>query len=99
VWARHVEGLKLKNVTFRLKNNDLRPAIICEDGKNIEITQCHIPETNGAQSVIRLENLNGAVISNNEVKGKADAFVLKEGNSKGVKMTNNKIGNRKVGAK
>ena len=99
VWARHVEGLKLKNVTFRLKNNDLRPAIICEDGKNIEITQCHIPETNGAQSVIRLENVNGAVISNNVVKGKADGFVLKEGNSTGVKMANNKIGNRKVGAK
>jgi hypothetical protein len=99
VWARHVEGLKLKNITFRLKNNDLRPAIICEDGKNIEITQCHIPETNGAQSVIRLENVNGAVISNNEVKGKANAFVLEEGNGKGVKMANNKIGNRKVGAK
>lgn len=99
VWARHVEGLKLKNVTFRLKNNDLRPAIICEDGKNIEITQCHIPETNGALSVIRLENVNGAVISNNEVKGKANAFVLEEGNSKKVKMVNNKIGNMKVGAK
>ena len=99
VWARHVEGLKLKNVTFRLKNNDLRPAIICEDGKNIEITQCHIPETNGAQSVIRLENVNGAVISNNEVKGKANAFVLKEGNTKDVKMANNKIGDLKARVK
>jgi len=99
VWARHVEGLKLKNVTFRLKNNDLRPAIICEDGKNIEITQCHIPETKGAQSVIRFGNVNGAVISNNEVKGKANAFVLKEGNTKDVKLVNNKIGDRKAGVK
>lgn len=32
VWARHVKGLKLKNVTFELKNQDLRPEIICEDG-------------------------------------------------------------------
>ncbi|MGN6543182.1 MAG: glycoside hydrolase family 28 protein [Ginsengibacter sp.] len=99
VWARHVEGLKLKNVTFRLKNNDLRPAIICEDGKNIEITQCHIPETSEAQSVIRLENVNGAGISNNEVKGKANAFVLKEGNTKDVKIANNKIGDLKAGVK
>ena len=96
VWARHVEGLKLKNVTFRLKNNDLRPAIICEDGKNIEITQCYIPETSEAQSVIRLENVNGAGISNNEVKGKATVFVLQEGCGKGMKITNNKIGNMKV---
>ena len=32
VWARHVKGLKLKNVTFELKNPDARPKIICEDG-------------------------------------------------------------------
>lgn len=32
VWARHVKGLKLKNVTFELKNPDARPEIICEDG-------------------------------------------------------------------
>ena len=32
VWARHVRGLKLKNVTFELKNPDTRPEIICEDG-------------------------------------------------------------------
>ena len=32
VWARHVKGVKLKNVTFELKNPDARPEIICEDG-------------------------------------------------------------------
>lgn len=32
IWARHVKGLKLKNVTFKLKNPDMRPEIICEDG-------------------------------------------------------------------
>lgn len=32
VWARHVRGLKLKNVTFELKYPDQRPEIICEDG-------------------------------------------------------------------
>ena len=32
VWARHVKGLILKNVTFELKNPDARPEIICEDG-------------------------------------------------------------------
>lgn len=33
VWARHVRGLKLKNVTFELKNPDYRSEIICEDGE------------------------------------------------------------------
>jgi len=96
VWARHVEGLKLKNITFRLKNNDLRPAMICEDAKNIEITDCNMPATNGAESVIRLQDVKAAVIAENKVQGRAEAFVLKEGNTNGVKLKNNKTG--KVGA-
>lgn len=92
VWARHIKGLKLKNVSFRLKNNDLRPAFICEDGKDIEISNWDIPATRGAQSIIRLENVEGAVINNNKVKGTADAFVRAEGtNSKSIQLSKNSI--------
>ncbi len=92
VWARHVKGLKLKNVTFRLQNNDLRPAFICEDGKDVEVSDWDIPATQGAQSIIRLENVEGAVINNNRVKGKAAAFVRVEGtNSKSVQLSKNSI--------
>jgi hypothetical protein len=81
VWARHVDGLKVSNVKFTLSHNDLRPAIICEDGKNIELNSCIIPETIGAQAVIRLENVAGARINNTTVAGSADAFVRVEGNA------------------
>jgi len=92
IWARHVKGLKLKNVSFRLKNNDLRPAFVCEDGKDIEISNWDIPATNGAQSIIRLENVEGAVISNNVVKGNADAFVRVEGtDNKSIQLSKNSI--------
>lgn len=92
VWARHVKGLKLKNVSFRLKNNDLRPAFICEDGKDIELSNWDIPATKGAQSIIRLENVEGAVINNNKVQGTADAFVRAEGtDSKGIQLSKNSI--------
>ena len=91
VWARHVKGLKLKNITFRIKNNDLRPVFICEDGKDLEVTGWNIPSTTGAPSIIRLENVDGAIISNNDVKGKADVFVKVEGNnSKSVQVIKNK---------
>ncbi len=36
VWARHARGLKLKNVTFELKNPEARPEILCEDA-DVEI--------------------------------------------------------------
>jgi hypothetical protein len=91
LWARHVRGLILKNVSFHLKNNDLRPAIVCEDGGNIDIGNCNIPETNGAECFIRFENVGGAVISKTEAKGKAGALLRVEGeSSKSIRLLNNK---------
>jgi polygalacturonase len=96
VWARHVKGLKLKNISFRLKQNDLRPAIICEDGIDIEILDCKIPETKNAESVIRLQQVQGALVSGNTVKGSAKAFVRVEGaDSKQIVLGRNKAGNTK----
>jgi hypothetical protein len=96
VWARHVKGLKLKNVRFYLDSNDVRPAIICEDGIDILIADLHIPKTTDAQSIIRLDNVTGAVVKNVNVKGKARAFVRVEGaNSKDIKLFDNNISGMK----
>jgi polygalacturonase len=88
IWARHVKGLRLNNVKFTLKNNDVRPAFICEDGKDIQLNNWKFAETNGAQAIVRLENVDGANISNVEAKGTADAFVRVEGgNGNSVKVS------------
>lgn len=92
IWARHVQGLKLIDITFKLDSNDLRPAFICEDGKNIEITKWKIPATSGAQAILRLENVEGAIIRDNDVQGQAGAFVRIEGtNSGNVRVFKNKL--------
>ncbi len=92
VWARHVEGLKLNNIRFTLGSNDLRPAFVCEDGKDIELNNWPIPETSGAESIIRLEDVTGAKITNMEVKGTAQSFVRVEGGSGAdVKLLNNHL--------
>jgi polygalacturonase len=90
VWARHVKGLKLVNVTFTLDSNDKRPVFICEDGKDIELTGWKIPETSNAPAIIRLQHVEKARISNMNVKGTADVFVSVEGNSKGIELSKNK---------
>jgi Glycosyl hydrolases family 28 len=91
IWARHVKGLKLINITFHLDSNDVRPAFICEDGKDIELTGWKIPATTNAETVIRLENVEGARITKMDVKGTAGAFVQTEGgDSKSVSMRENK---------
>ncbi len=92
VWARHIKGLKLINITFHIGSNDLRPAFICEDAADIEINHCKIPATSGAEAIIRLEKVDKALISNTEVKGSAAAFVRIEGaGSSGVRVTGNTL--------
>jgi hypothetical protein len=96
LWARHVKGLKLKNISFHLKTNDLRPAFICEDGKDIEITDCKIPETKGAESIIRLVNVEGDKIKDTETKANANAFLKVEGSSsKTIRLHKNKSRSKK----
>ncbi|HET9571672.1 MAG TPA: glycosyl hydrolase family 28 protein [Bacteroidales bacterium] len=92
LWARHVSGLKLKNISFKLDSADVRPAFIVEDGKNIEISGGVLTAFKGAESVIRLENVQGAIIENMTTTGKAEAFVRIEGdNSKSINVLNNKL--------
>ena len=92
LWARHVDGLKLINVRFTLKHNDLRPALVFEDAKNIEVVQCKIPETTGAQSLIRLEKVEGAMISGATVRAVAETFVrLEDSDATKLKLKKNKV--------
>jgi len=92
IWARHVKGLKLINVKFNLKNNDQRPAFVCEDGKDIAVNDWKLSPTTGSESIIRLENVSGAEINKVETKTEANAFVRVEGSqSKDVRLSKNKI--------
>lgn len=88
IWARHVKGLKLKNIRFHLSSPDLRPAFIAEDGEQIELTDWQVSAGAGTESIVRLENVRGAVVRGFTVKGKAAAFVKTEGEaSKGIKTS------------
>lgn len=82
-----VKGLKLKNVSLRLAANDQRPAFVCEDGSDIELNGWTLPETSGATSVIRLENVSGALIRHVRAKGTAGDFVqVKSAGSKDIRV-------------
>jgi len=96
LWARHVRGLKINNLSFHLKTNDLRPAFILEDGKEIEISDCKLPETKGAESIIRLVNVDEVKIKGVKTTASAGAFVKIEGsNSKKIKLKNNQSNSKK----
>lgn len=79
IWARHIEGLKLKKISLTLASSDVRPALIVQDGKNIEIINSRIPVSSGIESVIRFEDVSGAVVKGIKAEGAANAFVKVEG--------------------
>ena len=96
VWARHVKGLRLINVKFHLENNDLRPALVVSDGKNIEVDHWEIPETNGAEAIIRLENVENARIQNLTGTGLVKQLVQQVDHTRGVRIVNAQIKSSKA---
>jgi hypothetical protein len=95
IWARHVKGLKLVNITLYLDSNDRRPAFICEDGQDIELSGWKIPETTDAPAIVRLENVEKAHIHHIQIKGTAAVLVKAEGNSKGIQVEKDRTSNIK----
>ena len=43
-YLRHIDGLKMKNVTLRLNDSDFRPAIVLDDVKNYALTGKTYPQ-------------------------------------------------------
>lgn len=79
IWARHVKGLRLKQIRIKLASPDLRPAFIAEDGEQIELQDWEISASTEAESVVRLENVRGARIKGFTITGRAASFVKTEG--------------------
>jgi hypothetical protein len=92
IWARHVNGLRLVNIQFKVKYNDQRPAFLFEDAKNIEVINCSLPTTTGAESLIRFEKVDGALVSGTSAKCRAGAFVrLEQSDPSKIKLVKNKV--------
>jgi polygalacturonase len=53
-FIRHVQNLRLKGCTLSWVHPDLRPALICQDGENIELTGLDFPLNSGAAELIQL---------------------------------------------
>jgi len=85
IWMRHVDGLKLRDITFKLAKADLRPVIISDDAKNVLIKRLYAPVFEGSESAIRFENSQNMQIEIPELTGSSATLVEVKGE------TSNKI--------
>lgn len=66
LFARHLKGLELANITFSFMKDDFRPAIHCVDVKGLEIDNLKAQLADGV-AASKLEDLPDAVIRNSPV--------------------------------
>lgn len=78
---RHVEGLALNNIEFRVEKPDLRPVLICEDAADITIEGLNAPVFSGSETALRVEDSQDIRIDNYVLAGTSDALLTVTGTS------------------
>ena len=81
VWMRHVDGLTLNNISFKLSKPDERPVLIAEDAKNVVVKGLKAEAYNGSESAIRLENSQDVQIAATDLSGASKALLEVKGTS------------------
>jgi len=84
-YCRHAEGIKFDNVTLRVQGKDYRPALVCDDARNIELKGFHV-ESAGSEPVIVLNNVKGASIRNAPVPPGAASFIKTSGGTQDIQQ-------------
>jgi len=62
LYCRHVKGLKLHDVDFKLEEPDQRPALMCDDVKGLDIDGLGGDTPGGDQPLVRLTGVKGAFV-------------------------------------
>jgi hypothetical protein len=92
LYVHHAEGITLHNVRFSLASDDQRPALVCDDARDVQVVGLQA-QACGGESVVRLQEVRGARIWCSRVEGGADAFLQVEGAaSSGIVLADNATG-------
>jgi hypothetical protein len=79
LYMHHVSGVTLNNVQFHLTNEDLRPAIVCDDVDELELAGFKAEGNKNAESFIRLENCHNILINASRPLNRIGTFLRVEG--------------------
>lgn len=91
-YMHHASNIVLHNVQLRLQADDLRPAIVCDDVVDLELSACKIAGSKNAESVIRLQQSKNVYINSSRVTNTTGTFVRVEGAATSdIVMAGNKL--------
>lgn len=78
LWVRHAAGVTLRNVRFDLAAADARPALMCDDVDDLDLTGFRA-SIFGSEPLVRLRQTRGALLQGCRPTGSVDTFVRAEG--------------------
>jgi polygalacturonase len=91
-YIRHVRNITLKDIQLRLKSEDERPALFCDDIRRLSITALMAESSRNAPQQIRLINTEDVIVSQCFPTQYVPVFVSVEGgDSKGIVLLNNRL--------
>jgi len=64
LYCRHVEGLRLQNVTMRYLSQDARPMLVCEDVRNMIVNGANAAATTGQFPILWFLDMQRAAVRN-----------------------------------
>ena len=98
LYCRHAKGLKLSEVSFKACATEERPAIVCDDAKDLIISGLNSTRTAGNQPVIRLLQTVRTTIQGCVAPPETNAYVEFQGNqTEQIVLMNNNLANaRKI---
>jgi parallel beta-helix repeat protein len=79
LYARHVKGLSLESVQFDVARSDFRPAVVCDDAEDVDISGLRARGNLAAESLIRLRSTRDAFVHDCRLLGEAEIFLRAEG--------------------
>lgn len=92
LYMHHASGIVMNNVQFRLEADDLRPAIVCDDVTDFELSGFKVAGSINAESAIRLQNSKNVYINHSRATNNIGTFVRVEGaQSSDILIAGNKL--------
>jgi hypothetical protein len=95
-YARHARGITLDNVTFDSAAPDLRPAIVCEDVADLELSNVRAATHPDAPALLRLKDVRRAFIHGCRPTTPTALFARLEGESRDILLSCNDLRMAKV---
>ena len=79
IYARHIKGLTMNDVSFSATGIDLRPAVVLDDVSIASLSAVQARGPGISESVFRFQNVQEATISNCSASRQAGTFIRAEG--------------------